>query len=116
MIILTKETISSTEAENSSTSNNVDDEFALFMSEMQKEGAVDAKSDKNNESNGLSASISEELKALEGSKCRAPHQHQWGDVVYHNAMICSISSVEAGNGKDFEVNISSLRVNTLKTI
>lgn len=50
---------------------------------MEKEGAV-AKKDEP------SIQKLEELKSIEGMKCRAPHKHQWGDVAYHNAMICSV--------------------------
>lgn len=102
LISLTKDTIEqqSCEEGSSSTSNNVvDSEFALFMSEMEKEGVLT----KGN-SESKDASINEELKALEGSKCRAPHRHQWGDVVYHNAMICSVSTNEEQNGSDFDVS------------
>ena len=28
-----------------------------------------------------------DLSALEGSRCRVPHQHKWGQHQYHNAMI-----------------------------
>lgn len=34
--------------------------------------------------------VTTDAKHQEGSKCRAPHKHQWGDVAYHNAMICTI--------------------------
>lgn len=89
MISLTNDTINQTST--SSNGNDVDSEFALFMSEMEKEGVVSSKK---------GDSVSEEIKALEGSKCRAPHKHQWGDVVYHNAMICSVSDQNDG---DYEV-------------
>jgi hypothetical protein len=29
-----------------------------------------------------------ELEALRGMKCQAPHKHHWGDVSYHNALVC----------------------------
>lgn len=50
---------------------------------MEKEGAV-AKRDEPE------CTKLEELKDIEGKKCRAPHKHQWGDVAYHNAMVCSV--------------------------
>lgn len=43
---------------------------------MAKEGAISSKT--------------ANFKHLEGTKCRAPHKHQWGDTTYHNAMICSV--------------------------
>ncbi|XP_023011740.2 zinc finger CCCH-type with G patch domain-containing protein [Leptinotarsa decemlineata] len=83
-----------------STSNNkMSEEFALFMDEMEKEGAVQTKySNKNSHE-------CEIPKNIEGMKCRAPHQHQWGDVAYHNAMICSVVSDDADNENDFKVRV-----------
>lgn len=95
LIGLTKDTVNSPASSSASNNATDSDEFALFLREMEKEGALAAKSKKND--------VDEELKALEGSKCRAPHQHQWGDVVYHNAMICSVSSSNAKNSEDVEV-------------
>lgn len=46
----------------------------------QFSGAVERKNDEVN------------LKDIEGKKCKAPHKHQWGNVAYHNAMICSVLS------------------------
>ncbi|KAJ8945820.1 hypothetical protein NQ314_009042 [Rhamnusium bicolor] len=60
----------------SSSKDPLSDEFALFMIKKDKE---------NNEAQNL-----EELKDIEGMKCRAPHKHQWGHIAYHNAMICSV--------------------------
>lgn len=54
---------------------------------MEKEGAVDKKESQSEQSN-----IQKELDSLEGTKCRAPHEHQWGDVMYHNAIVCSVVS------------------------
>lgn len=28
----------------------------------------------------------------EGMKCRVPHKHKWGDVVYHDAMVVAVES------------------------
>lgn len=30
----------------------------------------------------------EDLDALQGMKCQAPHKCRWGDVTYHNALVC----------------------------
>lgn len=111
LIRLTKDSTSSCDQNiSSSTSHHAtDSEFDLFMSEMEKEGAVK----RNNEAgceNDADASLSEDLKALEGSKCRAPHKHQWGDVVYHNAMICSISPNRNENDEDVEVGLVYVRL------
>lgn len=53
---------------------------------MEKEGALTNTSlIKNSENNFFEA-----LGNVEGKKCRAPHTHQWGNIAYHNAMICSV--------------------------
>ncbi|XP_018574144.1 zinc finger CCCH-type with G patch domain-containing protein [Anoplophora glabripennis] len=72
-------------ASNNPSNNNdpLSDEFALFMAEMEKEGAV-VKRDEEPALKKL------ELNDIEGKKCRAPHKHQWGNIAYHNAMICSV--------------------------
>ncbi|XP_057665537.1 zinc finger CCCH-type with G patch domain-containing protein [Diorhabda carinulata] len=72
---------------NDSNEETLDDEFAAFMAEMEMEGAVQKK---NEEVEVLEIDVNE----IEGKKCRAPHQHQWGSVAYHNAMICSVDSNE----------------------
>lgn len=65
--------------------------------EMAKAGAIENKDS--------SASIEEELKSLEGMKCRAPHRHEWGDIVYHNAIISSVLSSDNENYNNIEVKI-----------
>lgn len=49
---------------------------------MEKDGAVEQPK----------PDIKDELKSLEGMKCRAPHVHSWGDTVFHNAMVCNVIS------------------------
>ena len=42
----------------------------------------------------------EDLDALQGMKCQAPYKHKWGDVSYHNALVCAVeptSSVHSMN-------------------
>jgi hypothetical protein len=42
----------------------------------------------------------EDLDALQGMKCQAPYRHEWGDVSYHNALVCAAepaSSVHSMN-------------------
>ncbi|KAJ8917178.1 hypothetical protein NQ315_012670 [Exocentrus adspersus] len=75
LLLLTDAPSTSTKAE-----DPLSDEYALFMAEMEKEGVVAPVKDQ----------ALEAFKHVEGMKCRAPHKHQWGDVAYHNAMICSI--------------------------
>lgn len=83
--------------------NEIDDEYALFMSEMEKEGAVNITD--NDSNNGSKNSIqTQSYKELEGKKFRAPHKHQWGQIVYHNAMVCSVPN-EIPLNNEFEVRV-----------
>lgn len=53
---------------------------------MEKEGAIIQSQDEK-----IIDNITiESLGNVEGKKCKAPHTHQWGDTVFHNAMICSV--------------------------
>lgn len=42
------------------------------------------------------------FKGLEGKKFRAPHHHHWGQLTYHNAMVCSVPD-EITNPDDLQV-------------
>lgn len=53
---------------------------------MEREGATS----NQNQHDNCDADIEDKLKSLEGMKCRAPHTHQWGDIAYHNALVCSV--------------------------
>ncbi|KAK4882972.1 hypothetical protein RN001_006291 [Aquatica leii] len=77
------------------------DEYALFMAEMTMEGATNSKTEIENDS----LVIEEELKTLEGMKCRAPHKHNWGDSMYHNAIVCSVLPSDNGTYEDIKVKI-----------
>ncbi|KAJ8976943.1 hypothetical protein NQ317_010139 [Molorchus minor] len=83
----------------SSSKSHLEDEFALFMSEMKKEGAVEKPAEKYDTQN------IEELKDIEGVKCKAPHKHQWGHVAYHNAMICSVVPETIDNYDEIKVRV-----------
>jgi hypothetical protein len=37
-----------------------------------------------------SCCFQEDLDALQGMKCQAPYKHEWGDVSYHNALVCAV--------------------------
>ncbi|CAH1983275.1 unnamed protein product [Acanthoscelides obtectus] len=87
-----------------SSSSTLEDEFALFMAEMKKEGAIE----KAVEDKEYQPFVYEgDIKSIEGKKCRAPHKHQWGDTVYHNAMICSVIS----NNNEDEIKVRVLFTN-----
>ncbi|GJQ88095.1 hypothetical protein Trydic_g13107 [Trypoxylus dichotomus] len=78
--------------------NALDHEYEQFMAEMRKEGAVT----ETNIDEAANIKI-DKIRALEGTKCKAPHKHSWGDIVYHNALICSIMNSLENN--DFEVKV-----------
>jgi len=47
-----------------------------------------------------SCCFQDDLDALQGMKCQAPYKHEWGDVSYHNALVCAVeptSSVHSMN-------------------
>lgn len=62
---------------------------------MKKEGVIEEEGN----------DIRKELKELEGKKCKAPHRHQWGDIVYHNALITSILMPIADSYDDIKVKV-----------
>lgn len=104
LISLTKDTIENAASNHSVHGDRRNEEFALFMAEMEKEGAVSTNEDK-----GVDAFVGEELKSLEGTKCRAPHKHHWGDTVYHNAMICSVFS-DGSSYNDIDVSFCFVKL------
>ena len=77
------------------TGEDAVDEYALFLSEMQKEGAIEPRKEDSFDTN--------DWRSLEGSKCKAPHKHNWGNVVSHNAMICSVVNPECRNKHELKV-------------
>ncbi|XP_031849475.1 zinc finger CCCH-type with G patch domain-containing protein [Nomia melanderi] len=119
LINLTKESLQSIESgdtgNESSTEILSDDdndplakEYALFKAELEKV-SDDSESNKQNEqAAGTSNNIEEELKQLEGMKCRAPYGSSWGGIGYHNAMICSvygINNTEIRNMQELKVRV-----------
>lgn len=67
---------------------------------MEKEGVI---TEKRAEEPQV-PNIDQELKSLEGMKCKAPHTHQWGDTVYHNAMVCSVVSSDCHDFNNIQVD------------
>ncbi|XP_065200401.1 zinc finger CCCH-type with G patch domain-containing protein [Planococcus citri] len=116
LIELTKESLASQEPTetNTNSSNNIDDEYALFMSEVgdtdQSESVAETKvtPKKNTDTEGQKYdpekldisededNIMNELNSLIGIKCQAPYSENWtgAAVTYHNALIMSIDSIE----------------------
>ncbi|KAJ8947035.1 hypothetical protein NQ318_019927 [Aromia moschata] len=85
--------------EPSTSKDPLSDEFALFMAKMEKEGAIE------NPTKKCDTKKLEDFKELEGTKCRAPHTHQWGHVAYHNAMICSVIPETMSNFDEVKVRV-----------
>ncbi|XP_071578322.1 zinc finger CCCH-type with G patch domain-containing protein isoform X1 [Temnothorax nylanderi] len=99
LISLTKESLQTLEGdvENKNEDDNPDDkikdlldkEYALFKAEL--ENSSDVSEDKQDDrTTAASDNIEDELKELEGMKCKAPHGSTWGGISYHNAMVCSV--------------------------
>ncbi|XP_041974615.1 zinc finger CCCH-type with G patch domain-containing protein [Aricia agestis] len=123
LIKLTKESLEvynsepTTSTENGSStnenSNEVDEEYALFMKEMAETGAYDDGSqnaDTKQENEGDDSDIEDELASLLGMKCAVYHTHAWGgQPSLHNAMV---SSVEPHQDDD---QFSDLQVRVLYT-
>ncbi|XP_011049578.1 PREDICTED: zinc finger CCCH-type with G patch domain-containing protein [Acromyrmex echinatior] len=98
LIFLTKESLQSLEenVENTNEDNPddktedlLDKEYVFFKAELEK-SSNDNKDEQDNKTIAASGSIEDELKELEGTKCKAPHSSTWGGIGYHNAMICSV--------------------------
>ncbi|XP_031334850.1 zinc finger CCCH-type with G patch domain-containing protein-like isoform X2 [Photinus pyralis] len=106
LIELTEETLqrSTIPQSNSKKNDSLENEFALFMAEMEKEGATNTSS--NNKED-----IESELKHLEGMKCKAPHKHNWGDVMYHNAIVCSVVLDEREHYSFDEIKVKIMFIN-----
>ncbi|KAL6255020.1 hypothetical protein P5V15_013354 [Pogonomyrmex californicus] len=94
LIFLTKESLQNLERNveyNIEDSDDPDDfldrECVLLKTKQKKSSDDEDKQD--NVTVSASDSIKDELKELEGMKCKAPYDNVWG-IGYHNAMICSI--------------------------
>lgn len=98
LIQLTKESletfaakdVASTTSE-SQTKDDLDDEYALFKAEMEKNGAYEADNGKTSEESSEDKNIEDELSSLLGMKCAVYHTHAWGGRPgLYNAMVSAI--------------------------
>lgn len=89
LINLTQETLVNLQKQQSNVSIDPDDplasEYALFKAELESENQASG-------SASTSETIEEDLKSLNGMKCQAPHKHHWGEISYHNALVCGTES------------------------
>ncbi|KAL1487745.1 hypothetical protein ABEB36_015581 [Hypothenemus hampei] len=72
--------------------DTLNDEYSLFLTEMAKEGAFETLKNEDDVKAypSTSSTINKNFVDLEGKKFRAPHKHPWGQLSYHNAMVCSV--------------------------
>ncbi|XP_014093643.2 zinc finger CCCH-type with G patch domain-containing protein isoform X2 [Bactrocera oleae] len=91
LIELTKQT-NAEESSNNNDGYNLNEELERFKSEMAQLDNVESNVQEVTEEN-----IDEQLNKLRvkledmvGQKCTAPHQHTWGAISYHNAIVCGI--------------------------
>ncbi|XP_017884031.1 zinc finger CCCH-type with G patch domain-containing protein [Ceratina calcarata] len=82
-------------------------EYALFKAELKKTANESVKNEQDKQDDGTSNNIEDELRQLEGMKCRAPHGSNWGGIGYHNAMISSVYQNDKGikNMQDIKVRV-----------
>ncbi|EFN81050.1 zinc finger CCCH-type with G patch domain-containing protein [Harpegnathos saltator] len=101
LISLTKESLQSLEGNNAEEKGEnedpddkmedpLDKEYALFKAELDQSSDDEESTKQDNRTATNTNSIEEELKELEGMKCKAPYGSNWCGTGYHNAMICSI--------------------------
>ncbi|XP_069676866.1 zinc finger CCCH-type with G patch domain-containing protein isoform X2 [Periplaneta americana] len=94
LIALTKENLSGLQKQSTPSTKEsgdyFDKEYALLKAELEEcdSGRQETTKDCN------SVDIKEDLDALQGMKCQAPHGHQWGEISYHNALICSVEPTD----------------------
>ncbi|XP_076281491.1 zinc finger CCCH-type with G patch domain-containing protein isoform X1 [Lasioglossum baleicum] len=121
LIDLTKESLQSIESgdtENDSSTEILSDddddplakEYALFKAQLEKVSDDTENNKQNEQAAGASSNnIEEELKQLEGMKCRAPYGSSWGGIGYHNAMICSVycinNTMEINSMQEIKVRV-----------
>lgn len=52
----------------------------------------------------------DELTAMVGKKCSAPHTHAWGAKAYHNAMICGLDDINEYDEEDIELDKVKVKI------
>ncbi|KAG6801930.1 zinc finger CCCH-type with G patch domain-containing protein [Apis mellifera caucasica] len=123
LITLTKESLQGVETSSEDLDDDDDDddvdgdddmddplakEYALFKAELEKTSNDSENKEQDKQDDGASNNIEDELRQLEGMKCRAPHGSSWGGIGYHNAMICSVyqnDRTKIKNMQDIKVRV-----------
>ncbi|KAK6195206.1 hypothetical protein SNE40_000680 [Patella caerulea] len=97
--LLKGQLLQSIESTSTTTTTTIDDEYAAFQEAL---GEDTTKNDSTNhdtdnkipgEDNSIDESLEESLLELQGMRCRAPFQHDWGCLAYYNALIHSVDPV-----------------------
>ncbi|XP_027215569.2 zinc finger CCCH-type with G patch domain-containing protein [Penaeus vannamei] len=92
----------SDKSSSSCSDKNLDDEFALFQSEI-----ADIAGTADEEEKADSKYSKAELLAVEGTHCRAPFVEKWGGHTYHNAVVLSFVTQDDG---DIDLNEPEVQV------
>ncbi|XP_030376887.1 zinc finger CCCH-type with G patch domain-containing protein [Scaptodrosophila lebanonensis] len=69
--------------------DHLDDELQRFQSELHELEEAAPTATQLNEKEQLEA-LRTKYNAMLGEKCAAPHEHGWGALSYHNALICGV--------------------------
>ncbi|ALC39129.1 CG4709 [Drosophila busckii] len=104
----TTEVVNTVNVEN----DNLDDELQRFQSELQNLEQENGTSMNNEEEQQQLESLRAKYNALLGEKCSAPHEHSWGALSYHNALICGVDDeVIIGDTGTLDVRLRVLYTN-----
>ncbi|KDR13643.1 zinc finger CCCH-type with G patch domain-containing protein [Zootermopsis nevadensis] len=79
--------------------DHFDKEYALLKAELEDAEAINGTTQETVQ-DGSTSDIQEDLDALQGMKCQAPHKHHWGDVSYHNALVCGVEPTSSIHSMD----------------
>nr|XP_017095708.2 zinc finger CCCH-type with G patch domain-containing protein [Drosophila bipectinata] len=86
------------DAATADNADNLDDELERLKSELNDMEAVGASKSNENEEQQL-ADLRNKYTSMVGEKCSAPHEHSWGALSYHNAIICGVDDEVIINGE-----------------
>ncbi|KAH8328682.1 hypothetical protein KR067_013344, partial [Drosophila pandora] len=83
--------------DDSQNADNLDNELERLKSELNDMEATGAFKSNENEVQQL-ADLRTKYSSMVGEKCSAPHEHSWGAISYHNALICGVDDEVIING------------------
>ncbi|XP_022222615.2 zinc finger CCCH-type with G patch domain-containing protein [Drosophila obscura] len=111
LLALTRETESDQRAEQGDI---LDDELLRLKSELNEleEAAATVGATKNEDEEQELKDLRAKYNALIGEKCSAPHEHSWGALSYHNALICGVDDeVIINSNSVLDVRLRVLYIN-----